>query len=35
VVLVERGGCSFMHKVAVVQRAGGAAVIVTNDAAVR
>jgi len=31
-VLVERDGCSFVHKVAAVQRAGGAMVIVMNHA---
>jgi hypothetical protein len=31
-VLVERGGCSFVHKVAAVQRAGGAVAIVMNHA---
>lgn len=33
VILLERGGCSFVHKARAVEEAGGRAVIITDDAA--
>ncbi|XP_046871646.1 protease-associated domain-containing protein 1-like [Hypomesus transpacificus] len=33
VILLERGGCSFVHKARAVEEAGGAAVLIADDAA--